>query len=249
MFALTSFVPITLSEMTAVSLLDRIDTKYLLTLPQFSALLPELQPFYRVLEVDGRRQSRYRTLYFDTPGFDLYHSHQDGRRVRYKVRSRHYVGTSLAFLEIKHKAGQNHTRKERLPIPAIATNLTAQVFAFLQDRIPLPVDALEPSLWVNQVRITLVGQQVQERLTFDLQLQFSVDGQELALPGLVVAELKSQGRPHASPFVQLMRQRQIRPDSFSKYCIGASLLYPHLKHNRFSRILRRIDQFQPGEAA
>jgi hypothetical protein len=41
-----------------------------------------------------------------------------------------------------------------------------------------------------------------------------------------------------------MRQHLIRPSGFSKYCVGASLLYPALKHNRFSRILRQIDPFQ-----
>ncbi len=246
---LTTFAPTTLAAMAAVSLLDRTDTKYMLTLPQLSALLPELRPFYTVLDVDGRRQSRYRTLYFDTPDFDLYRFHQDGRRVRYKVRSRQYVGTPLAFFEVKLKTGPSHTRKERLPIPGIATHLTAQVSEFLHDRIPLPVEALKPSLWVDQTRITLVGRMAHERLTIDLDLSFSIAGQELAFPGLVIAELKTEGRPQTSPFVSLMRQHLIRPSGFSKYCIGASLLYPDLKHNRFSHILRRLDQFPQGVAS
>ena len=44
--------------------------------PQLSALLPALRPSYRVPESDGRRQSCYRTLYFDTPEFDLYPDHR-----------------------------------------------------------------------------------------------------------------------------------------------------------------------------
>lgn len=244
MESLATFSPISLADLAAVALLDRTDTKYVLTHAQLTTMLPALRPFYRVLEIDGRRQSAYRTLYFDTPDFALYRHHQDGRRVRYKVRSRQYVGTLLSFFEIKHKTGANHTHKERLATPELVTALSEQVSTFLHARIPLPADELTPALWVDYTRITLAGCTTPERLTIDLDLRYAIDGRALALPGLVIAELKSQGRPRTSPFVQLMRQHLIRPGGFSKYCVGASLLYPTLKHNRFSRILRRLDQFQ-----
>jgi hypothetical protein len=244
MDALQTFTPVALADLAAVALLDRTDTKYVLTHAQLTMVLPALRPFYRVLEIDGWRQSGYRTLYFDTPDFALYRHHQDGRRVRYKVRSRQYVGTPLAFVEVKHKTGPNHTRKERLATPELVTELSGQVSTFLHDRIPLPAAALAPVLWVDYTRITLVGRTTPERLTIDLDLRYAIDGHALTLPGLVIAELKSQGRPRSSPFVELMRQHLIRPSGFSKYCVGAGLLYPTLKHNRFSRILRRIDQFQ-----
>lgn len=243
---LANFTPISLSEMAAVALLDRIDTKYVLTPSQLAAALPALQPFYRVLEIDGRRKNLYRTLYFDTPDFSLYRVHQSGRRLRYKVRSRQYVDTPLAFIEVKHKTGSNHTRKVRMPTPGFVTHLTRQEAEFLRDQIAVKADELEPKLWVDYTRITLVGSTTSERLTIDLDLRYSAAKQELALPGLVIAELKSQGKPQSSPFIQLMRQQLIRPCGFSKYCIGASLLYPNLKHNRFSRILRRIGQLQQG---
>ena len=242
MESLATFAPITLTDLAGVALLDRIDTKYVLTMAQLAEALPALQSNYRVLEIDGRRRSSYRTLYFDTPDFALYRSHQDGRRVRYKVRSREYVGTPLTFFEVKHKTGANHTRKERLATPGLVTHLTAPVAEFLHERIPLAPDMLEPKLWVDYTRITLAGQQ--ERLTIDLDLSYSFEGEVVNLPGLVIAELKSAGRPQTSPFAQLMRQRLLRPHSFSKYCIGASLLYPWLKHNRFSRTLRQIGPFQ-----
>jgi hypothetical protein len=244
MESLARFAPITLADLASVALLDRIDTKYVLAVAQLSDVLPTLRPAYRILEIDGRRQSDYRTLYFDTPDFALYRSHQDGRRIRYKVRSRQYVGTPLAFFEVKHKTGPNHTRKERLPTPELVTTVTEPVSTFLHERIPLSPDALEAKLWVDYTRITLVERQMQERLTIDFDLRFSFAGEMVALPGLVIAELKSAGRPRGSFFAQLMRQHLIRPGSFSKYCIGASLRYSDLKHNRFSRILRRIDALQ-----
>lgn len=242
MESLATFAPITLADLAGVALLDRIDTKYVLTLAQLAETLPALQSFYRVLEIDGRRRSSYRTLYFDTPDFALYNSHQGGRRVRYKVRSREYVGTPLTFFEVKRKTGDNHTSKERMATPGLVTHLTAPVAEFLHERVPLAPDSLEAKLWVDYTRITLAGRN--ERLTIDLDLHYSFDGEAVSLPGLVIAELKSAGRPQTSPFAQLMRQRLLRPHSFSKYCIGASLLYPWLKHNRFSRILRQLDSFQ-----
>jgi hypothetical protein len=237
--ALAAFAPIGLQEMAAVALLDRTDTKYLLTAPQLLELLAALQPAYRVLEVDGRRLSPYRTLYFDTPDFALYRSHQDGRRVRYKVLSRQYDGTPLAFFEVKHKTGPNHTRKERVATPDLVTQLTTETCEFLQGRIPLPAGTLEPKLWIDYRRITLVGLHTPERLTLDLDLSFSMEEKTLALPKVVIAELKSEGRPRTSPFVQYMRSQ----------LVGASLIYPALKHNRFGRILRRIGQLHPGDYA
>ena len=145
---------------------------------------------------------------------------------------------------MKQKTGRNHTHKERLATPELVTQLTGPVSAFLLDRIPLPAGELEQKLWIDYHRMTLVGCQTHERLTIDFDLRFSIDDQGVALPGLVIAELKSAGHPQTSPFAQLMRRRLIRPSGFSKYCVGVSLLYPMLKHNRFSRILRRIDAFQ-----
>jgi hypothetical protein len=111
MESLNAFAPIALSEMAGATLLDCTDTKFVLTLSQVSATLPALHPSYRILEIDRRRQSLYRTPYFDTPEFDLYRFHQYGRRVRYKVRSRQYVGTSLNFSRSNTRPAQTRRAK------------------------------------------------------------------------------------------------------------------------------------------
>jgi hypothetical protein len=243
------FEPLGLREMAGVALLDRIDTKYVLSLPQLLDALPALRAHYRVLEVEGGRQTPYWTLYFDTPSFALYHHHQAGRRVRYKVRSRKYLGTDQSYFEVKQRTGPGHTHKERLPTRDLVTQLTPDACAFLHGRLPLPAVALEPKLWVTYTRVTLVSRRDRERLTLDFDLRFSADGASTELAGLVTAEVKHAGRPRASVFIQLMRLHQIRPNGFSKYCIGASLLNPDLKHNRFNRALRLIGQRQQGEAS
>lgn len=78
---LARFAPITLAEMDGVSLLNRVDTKYLLSEATLAAILPSLASEYRVLEIDGRRAHRYRTLYFDTPDLDLYRRHRAGSAI------------------------------------------------------------------------------------------------------------------------------------------------------------------------
>jgi hypothetical protein len=71
----------------------------------------------------------------------------------------------------------------------------------------------------------------QERLTIDLDLQFSTDNQQVALPGIVIAEVKQDRLSARSDFIQLMREIGIRSTGFSKYCMGISMLYDGVKKN------------------
>jgi hypothetical protein len=73
---LNNFSPVLLDEMDGKKLMSRTDTKFVFPQSQLPLLLKELQNDYQVLNVDGNRISRYESLYFDTPGFDLYHQHQ-----------------------------------------------------------------------------------------------------------------------------------------------------------------------------
>ena len=86
-------------------------------------------------------------------------------------------------------------------------------------------EALEPKLWNDFHRITLVGVRRTERVTIDLGLSFEADARHTAdLPGIVVAELKQHGVDRTSPFMHQMRAARVRPAGMSKYCVGVSLL-------------------------
>lgn len=111
---LEGYAPISLAEMEVVSLLKRVDTKYVLHIGQLFQALSGLRDRYRVLEVQGRRLNCYHTLYFDPPDFQLYHQHHNGQRSRYKVRSREYVDSQLVYLEVKCKNNRDQTVKSRL---------------------------------------------------------------------------------------------------------------------------------------
>ena len=58
--------------MDSVKLMDRVDTKFMLSSRGFGALLNELRKSYKCLEVEGNRASRYETVYLDTEKLDFY---------------------------------------------------------------------------------------------------------------------------------------------------------------------------------
>ena len=244
------FAPISLTQMHAVALLRRIDTKYVLSEAQLYQALTRLTADYDVLEIAGRRLHHYQTLYFDTPDFALYRQHHDGQRDRYKVRSRIYADSALSFLEVKRKTNKNITIKNRLQTPEIVTQVgihtsthgAAHVDDFLHANFPQATETLAPQLWNDFHRITLVSKHSIERLTLDIGLSFQAGGAQTTLPGVAIAEVKQEAFSLHSEFVGQMRVLGVHPMSFSKYCIGVSRLYAHVKHNNFKPQWRQIDK-------
>jgi len=237
---LQRFAPINLAQMEDMALLRRIDTKYVLSEAQLYQALNHLTADYRVLEIEGQRQQRYQTLYFDTPDFALYRQHHDGWRSRYKVRSRVYADSGLAFLEVKHKTNQNVTVKHRVQTPELVTRIDDWAEDFLYACFPYSSTALTVKLQNTFRRITLVSAHSIERVTLDLGLRFTANGAHLPLSGIAVAEVKQAVFSLQSEFVGQMRALGVRPMPFSKYCIGVSQLYEQVKVNRFKLQQRYI---------
>jgi len=243
---LARFDPISLSQMNGVALLNRTDTKFVLDESQLHRALAALQQQYRVLDISGIRLNHYQTLYFDTGDFALYRRHHAGGHNRYKVRSREYLDSHLSFLEIKHKVDSHRTIKNRMQTPDMVTDITSETDDFMDAYFPLDPEALEPKLWNDFYRITLVSKQQQERLTLDLNLNFGADNRQMSLPGVAIAEVKQAGINRNSVFMQQMRAMRVRPTGFSKYCIGVSLLHPGVKHNNFKPKLQLINKLMKG---
>ncbi len=239
---LDQFAPISLAQMDGVALLDRTDTKYVLHASQLLAALAGLSADYRVLEIDGVRVHPYRTLYFDTDDFALYMRHHAGRQRRYKVRSRQYVESHRSFLEVKVKTNKDRTHKQRIETSDLVTWWTPEASRFVAAAAPLDAGELEAKLWNSFARITLVSKHEAERLTLDLDLCFDDGRQCISLPGLAIAEVKQDGVNRQSDFVRQMRAMAIAASGFSKYCIGAAMLYPQIKHNNFKDKLRLVEK-------
>ena len=242
---LQSFDAIRLSEMDNVALLRRTDTKYLLSEEQLFRALSRLTDHYRILEIDGRRLHRYRTLYFDTQNLALYLQHHNGWRNRYKVRERVYADSDLAFLEIKHKINANTTIKSRMRTRELSSQIARGDESFLRTHYPYQVEELEAKLFNTFQRLTLVSTHSVERLTVDVGLRFLWNGARMSLAGIAIAEVKQDGFSMDSEFVRQMRALGVRATRFSKYCIGVSMLYPEVKYNRFKPQFRQIAKLLP----
>lgn len=238
---LMRMAPTTLAQLDDVALLDRVDTKFLLTVSQLAEILPRLSHEYHVLDVAGRRLHQYRTLYFDTPDLDLYRMHDATRAVRYKVRSRAYVDSGLAFFEIKSKTNTHRTVKHRLATPELVTDMTPEARSFVKAHLGRRAAPLQPTLSNDFLRVTLADKRQTERLTLDLNIQFDCDGRTAVLPGIVIAELKQSGAGQRSRFGDAMRAARIGPSSISKYCAGVRLLVSDIEHESSARMLAAVE--------
>ena len=231
--ALTGIDAIALSEMSAAALMNRCENKFLLLASALPGVLRQLAPHYRVLTMQGRAVLPYRSLYLDTPDFALYYAHHNGRSRRYKVRFRSYEQSQTTFLEVKERQANGRTVKTRAPETAAAFPLQPTSQALLE-QVPTEDQALEPKLWVNYHRITLVGREQPERLTLDLGLEFRRPGDSHArqIGDVVIVELKRASPRQPSPFITYARAQGHRETRLSKYGVGCSLLYP-LRSNAF----------------
>ena len=240
------FDPISLKEMDAVALLNRVDTKFVLTNAQLLRALSTLQNDYRILEVQGQRLNHYRTLYFDMPDFDLYNLHVNGRAERYKVRSREYADSHLSFLEVKHKTRKDRTIKDRINTTQPLLDVNREAEQWLHGVFPYESSMLEAKIWNTFTRLTLVSKHYCERVTLDVDLTFYRNDKVTRLDGIAIAEVKLDAQDQTSPFLAQMRAQRIRPQGFSKYCVGVSMLYDHVKKNALKPQLLRLEKLSKG---
>lgn len=244
-----NFAPISLKQMEGVALLNRVDTKFVLTTQQLLTALAAIQPDYWMLSIDGQRLNHYRTLYFDTPDFALYQAHVNGRAERYKVRSREYVDTHLAFLEVKHKTRKDRTLKDRLRTTGPVLEMTPAATRWLEQVSPLEGDALVPTLWNTFTRLTLVSKHYTERVTLDIDLSFFTEKKVARLGGLAIAEVKMDASHGDSPFLAQMRAQKIRQNGFSKYSVGVAMLYDQVKKNALKAKLLWLGKLMAASSA
>ena len=110
------FDTITLAEMEKVKLMNRVDTKFLVTTEQLMEILDRIHDRYFVQFNGGRRIADYNTLYYDTPDLKMYIAHHDRKLNRQKLRARIYVDSGIAFCEVKNKNNKGRTKKKRIPM-------------------------------------------------------------------------------------------------------------------------------------
>jgi hypothetical protein len=230
---LNSFEPISLEQMEPVKLMDRIDKKFALHIDLLPEVLQEIRKDYFVLDIRNKRSTTYHTIYFDTPGYDCFLKHQNGKLNRYKIRSRQYVESNLNFFEVKFKSNKGRTQKDRIRCDAKVENINGRVHDFMESSTGLNATQFQPRMLINFTRITLVSKLLDERCTIDIDLQFKNEHGEKQFTNLVIVEAKMGNGRKRSSIVSAMRKYRVTEQSISKYCLGVTLLVPHIKKNNF----------------
>jgi hypothetical protein len=237
---LAAFGEVSPALLESRALLDRVDRKYLLPIALLEPLLARLTVGYRVLKAAGHMVATYDTRYFDTPDRRMYDDHRRGRRPRHKVRIRHHVERQVSFLEIKRKAGDRQTSKWRRAHDFGDSVLGEDSRRFIDRHCPLEAATLVPRVDVTFSRMTLVGQQANERLTLDWLLQYSDGIRRESLGGVVIAEVKQGRFSNSSPSIRALRELGVREGSISKYCLATARL-SNVRTNTFKAALKAVE--------
>ena len=232
--------PLATAELLATrELRRRADTKYILSRETALSWLGGLVDDYAVLLAGETRLAAYRTLYFDTPGLDFFHAHRCGRRVRQKVRVRHYPDRRLSMLEIKTRRSELESVKLSREHPFGESRLSAEERVFLAHHTGCS-EWLCRQVWTNFRRVTLLGVRTNERVTIDLDLVVERDDSRVTLPGVTIVEIKQRPFNRDSVAMSTLRAVHGRPGSMSKYCAAMALIRPDLPINRLLPDLREL---------
>ena len=240
-FNLLNFDKTTLAEMNSVSLMKRVDTKFIFKESQLLEVLSKLYDDYKILQIDQERLMKYSTLYFDSQNKKCFKDHHNGKLNRYKIRMRKYLVSDICFLEIKKKNNLGITNKIRRQIKDFETDLTLDSKEFITNSNINNI-FLEPSLYNNFSRMTFVNKSEAERLTIDVDLSFSFGVKEKKFDKLVVIEIKQEGKRLNTTINRVLKSMSILPTNFSKYCIGISNTLDNIKSNRFKEINLKINK-------
>lgn len=218
----------------------RVDRKYVIRTSVLAALLYQLSDSTAVLQIDGRRHFGYQSVYFDTADVRCFRDHQQGKRRRFKVRTRTYVDSDETMFEVKSVGSRGETVKSRLPYEVADAHRWTNAARDFTSKILGDADIaaqLRPTLTTTYRRATLFDGAA--RITIDAGLAFQmVPGIDYRAPeDTVIVETKSaHGRSLADT---VLRQMGARPESVSKYCVGVALFHPHLPASRWRRTIRR----------
>lgn len=231
----------TLEQLNAhAELLTRTDRKYIVEADVLATLLTAHAGQLAVLDIDGRREFGYESVYFDTSDLRLYRDAATSRRIRFKVRTRLYRDADVAVLEVKAKDGRGQTIKSRLDYCVEDRHrLTPAAHGFVDDvaRCPGIAATLQPVLTTQYLRATFVDVTPGARYTVDRGLVCTEPcGTQIGLDEVII-ETKSDGA--TSPIDRWLWKHGVRPVRISKYCTALAAMRPELPANKWHRTLAR----------
>jgi len=229
--------------MDKVSLLKRLDTKYVVSINNLSDFFKSIASTHRILEINNKRIQTYETFYYDTKHMGMYMAHHNKKANRYKVRTRQYIESGLFFLEIKNKSNKGKTVKKRIKLKSNRIDDSANAEQFIAENSPFTLKDLSSVLGNTFSRLTLVDHGLTERLTIDIDLKawdIKNDSNSIFLENIAIIELKRDQNSIADTHKQLLDLR-IKSMGFSKYAISSSILFADkVKNNNFKNKQRII---------
>ncbi|MGL5889017.1 MAG: VTC domain-containing protein, partial [Bacteroidia bacterium] len=154
------------------------------------------------------------------------------------------------FFEVKHKNNKGRTLKNRVKTQALPGDIDPKSENLLNTTAGFQPGDLEPKLWVNYTRVTLVNRFEEERLTIDLDMEVKDENGSKRFDTLVIVEAK-QAKAMDTAFVKLLREQRIRQGGMSKYCIAVAELNEHVRKNNFKEgliTLNKITSNDPNAA-
>jgi hypothetical protein len=255
-FDVSGLGSVTLAEvMASAAQLTRVDRKYLVSVDIAQALLDRVAGTHRLLVIDGRASTTYRSTYFDTADLETARAHVQGRRRRWKARSRLYVEDQLCRLEVKTKDARGATVKTVVDSdPSRYGTLLPSDSDFIDSvlrdsALPHEVRALRPTAEVTYQRATLADLEASTRVTLDWGVACTLPtGRVWVDPAYVLVETKGGSRPGLAD--RVLAEHRVRPNSFSKYVAGVALLDDSIPANDFLALFgRQLHSTHTGLAA
>lgn len=239
-----------ISEIPSVSLLEleqvefesRIDTKYVFHQDLLIPFLNDIKDELQVLEISGERVFQYENVYYDDRNYTFFKKHHAGFANRSKVRIRKYSDKGPYFFEIKSKTNKGKTEKYRVPLQYFGLDDDAEISNYLRSRIGYQLNELNRKTKINYQRITFTNKELSEKYTIDFQMNTSNKKGSFDFKNLTIIEVKQKKYSSLSPFIRVLKDMNIRPMRFSKYCTSVIHLDQSIKHNRFKPILRNMDK-------
>jgi hypothetical protein len=221
-------------------LMQRVDRKYIAPIDVVRRLVNTVRDTHQVLCIDDRRYTTYRTLYFDTDNFTSARDHIQGRRQRWKVRTRLYVEDALHRVEVKTKDNRGSTVKVMgVSHPDYYGTLVGDdrdfVASHLGDFPQIDVRDLSPTTEVRYKRATLTDLAAGTRVTLDWGLSMHLKNGDVWLDDRY-AMVETKGPLALSGVDKALHELGIRPRRFSKYVAATSSLTDGIPDNDFASL-------------
>lgn len=248
---LKDFATISLEELNAtMSLMERIEKKYLISLEDLGKVMAQFQDDYYILSIKNNSIFTYDNIYMDTDDFLFFHQHEKGQKSRMKVRSREYVDSNIAFFECKQREGEL-IRKSRYGVSVKESKvLTNQSAAFYQNicnsfQLDYAHAVLKPTLRTLYKRVTLCSKKNDERITIDFDIQAQDITKENTnlfhfWPIAIIETKSSHKKSKSHTTIEKLWYKEAR--GCSKYCLGMLYTWHVSTTKRFKASMQFIDK-------